>query len=236
MMPERIYALMTNVTLMSVRSSCSWGWCYSAPGWRRCSWRRSACSFGRLRGGIAIGVVLVGAILAASTGIVGATVVSMSLIALPVMLKHGYDRRFASGIICAAGTLGQIIPPSVVLIVLGEALQVSVGELFRAAFLPGIALAGCIYCGPLSWGWFARSGFHRWRTLNGCLGRGWCRRWYRHCCSLCWCWAQSLPVSQRRRNLPPSELWGAWGWQHCTGAFRCGLSGRLHGRRHASAR
>jgi TRAP-type mannitol/chloroaromatic compound transport system permease large subunit len=236
MMPERIYALMTNVTLMSVPLFVFMGMVLQRSGLAEMLLETVGMLFGRLRGGIAIGVVLVGAILAASTGIVGATVVSMSLIALPVMLKHGYDRRFASGIICAAGTLGQIIPPSVVLIVLGEALQVSVGELFRAAFLPGIALAGCIYCGPLSWGWFARSGFHRWRALNGCLGRGWCRRWYRHCCSLCWCWAQSLPVSQRRRNPPPSELWGAWGWRHCTGAFRCGLSGRLHGRRHASAR
>jgi tripartite ATP-independent transporter DctM subunit len=142
MMPERIYALMTNVTLMSVPLFVFMGMVLQRSGLAEMLLETVGMLFGRLRGGIAIGVVLVGAILAASTGIVGATVVSMSLIALPVMLKHGYDRRFASGIICAAGTLGQIIPPSVVLIVLGEALQVSVGELFRAAFLPGIALAG----------------------------------------------------------------------------------------------
>lgn len=142
MMPERIYALMTNVTLMAVPLFILMGMILQRSGLAETLLETTGILFGRARGGIAIGTVVVGAILAASTGIVGATVVAMSLIALPVMLKHGYNRRFAAGLICAAGTLGQIVPPSVVLIVLGEVLQVSVGELFRAAFLPGLTLAG----------------------------------------------------------------------------------------------
>ena len=96
--------------------------------------------FGPVRGGLAISTVLVGAVLAASTGIVGASVVMMGLITLPIMLKHNYDPKLASGTIVASGTLGQIIPPSVVLIVLGDVMYVSVGDLFKAAIVPGILL------------------------------------------------------------------------------------------------
>jgi tripartite ATP-independent transporter DctM subunit len=96
--------------------------------------------FGQIRGGLAISVVLVGAILAASTGIVGASVVMMSLIALPLMLKHRYSPALASGSIAASGTLGQLIPPSIVLIILGDQMHLSVGDLFRAAVVPGLLL------------------------------------------------------------------------------------------------
>jgi tripartite ATP-independent transporter DctM subunit len=96
--------------------------------------------FGRLPGGLALSVVIVGAMLAASTGIVGATVVTMGMISLPTMLKKGYDPSLATGIIAASGTLGQIIPPSVVLVLLGSVLNVSVGGLFAAAFVPGLLL------------------------------------------------------------------------------------------------
>jgi tripartite ATP-independent transporter DctM subunit len=96
--------------------------------------------FGEIRGGIAISTVLVGALLAASTGVVGASVVAMGVISLPVMLKHNYDKRLATGSICAAGTLGQIIPPSIVLIILGDVFQEPVGDLFKAALWPGLSL------------------------------------------------------------------------------------------------
>jgi tripartite ATP-independent transporter DctM subunit len=96
--------------------------------------------FGSFRGGLAISVVLVGAVLAASTGIVGGIMVTMGLIALPTMLRHKYTPELATGTICAAGTLGQIIPPSIVLIVLGDVLEVPVSDLFAAAFLPGLLL------------------------------------------------------------------------------------------------
>ncbi len=99
--------------------------------------------FGELRGGLAISTVLVGgALLAASTGVVGASVVAMGVISLPVMIKYNYDNKLSTGTICAAGTLGQIIPPSIVLIILGDVFQVPVGDLFQAAVWPGLALVG----------------------------------------------------------------------------------------------
>ena len=99
-----------------------------------------AMLFGSMPGGLAISVVIVGALLAASTGIVGATVITMGLISLPTMLKRGYKSELATGTIASAGTLGQIIPPSVVLVLLGSVLSVSVGDLFKAALIPGILL------------------------------------------------------------------------------------------------
>ncbi|MES1925356.1 TRAP transporter large permease subunit [Salinisphaera sp. T31B1] len=97
--------------------------------------------FGRVRGGLAISVVLVGTLLAASTGVVGASVVTMGVLALPVMLKYRYDKGLASGVVAASGTLGQIIPPSIVLIILGDQMGVSVGDLFLGALIPGVMLA-----------------------------------------------------------------------------------------------
>ncbi|MEM9769661.1 MAG: TRAP transporter large permease subunit, partial [Cyanobacteria bacterium P01_D01_bin.71] len=97
--------------------------------------------FGRLRGGLAIGVILVGTLLAAATGVVGATVVSMGMISLPIMLRYGYSPSLSTGVIAASGTLGQVIPPSVVLIVLGDQLGVSVGDLFLGSLVPGLALS-----------------------------------------------------------------------------------------------
>lgn len=108
--------------------------------------------FGFVRGGIAISTILVGGLLAASTGVVGASVVAMGLISLPVMLRHGYKPELATGTITAAGTLGQLIPPSIVLIILSDVLNVPAGDLFRAALKPGLVLIGCyiayvvIYC------------------------------------------------------------------------------------------
>jgi tripartite ATP-independent transporter DctM subunit len=108
--------------------------------------------FGSIRGGLAISTILVGALLAASTGVVGASVVAMGLISLPVMLRSGYQTELATGTISAAGTLGQIIPPSIVLIILGDVLNVPVGDLFRAAIVPGLVLISAyiayvtIYC------------------------------------------------------------------------------------------
>ncbi len=99
--------------------------------------------FGSLRGGLAVSTILVGALLAASTGVVGASVVAMGLISLPVMLRHGYQKELATGTIAAAGTLGQLIPPSIVLIILADVLSVPVGDLFRAALKPGLVLIGC---------------------------------------------------------------------------------------------
>jgi len=98
--------------------------------------------FGEIRGGVAISTVLVGTLLAASTGVVGASVVAMGVISLPVMMKYKYNTELATGTICASGTLGQIIPPSIVLIILGDVFQVPVGDLFKAALVPGLVLVG----------------------------------------------------------------------------------------------
>lgn len=98
--------------------------------------------FGRVRGGLALAVVMVGTLLAAATGVVGASVTAMGVISMPVMLRHGYSKSLASGVICASGTLGQIIPPSVVLVVLADQLGISVGDLFMGALAPGLMLAG----------------------------------------------------------------------------------------------
>src|SRR5205809_919917 len=98
--------------------------------------------FGPVRGGIAYAVIFVGALLAATTGVVAASVISMGLISLPIMLRYGYDRRMASGVIAASGTLAQIIPPSLVLIIMADQLGKSVGDMYAGAFIPGITLAG----------------------------------------------------------------------------------------------
>ena len=100
---------------------------------------------GGLRGGMAIGIIMVGVLMGATTGIVGATVITLGLLTLPTLLKRGYDPGIACGAICASGTLGQIIPPSLILILLSDILQLSVGTLFAAAVVPGMMLAA-IYC------------------------------------------------------------------------------------------
>ena len=99
-------------------------------------------AFGRFRGGLALAVVFVGALLAAATGVVGASVVAMGMISMPVMLRYGYSKELTAGVISASGTLGQIIPPSVVLVVLADQMGISVGDLFLGALTPGIGLAG----------------------------------------------------------------------------------------------
>ena len=140
MLPYRIYGIMKNITLMAVPLFIFMGLILERSKMAEELLLSIAKLFGKVRGGLAIAVVLVGAMLAASTGIVGASVVMMSLIALPLMLKHNYSPSLSTGIIGASGTLGQIIPPSVVLIILGDQMHLSVGELFKASIVPGILL------------------------------------------------------------------------------------------------
>ncbi|MBU1669323.1 TRAP transporter large permease subunit [bacterium] len=142
MLPYRVYGIMGNVTLMSVPLFILMGLILEKSKMAEDLLLSMGKLFGGIRGGLAISVVVVGAILAASTGIVGASVVMMSLIALPLMLKHNYSPELATGSIAASGTLGQIIPPSIVLIVLGDQMHLSVGDLFRAAVVPGLILIG----------------------------------------------------------------------------------------------
>ncbi len=140
MLPYRTYGIMGNVTLMAVPLFIFMGLILEKSKMAEGLLLSMGKLFGSIRGGLAISVVLVGAILAASTGIVGASVVMMSLIALPLMLKHNYSPALASGAIAASGTLGQLIPPSIVLIILGDQMHLSVGDLFRAAVVPGLLL------------------------------------------------------------------------------------------------
>jgi len=140
MLPYRIFGIMQNITLMAVPLFIFMGLILERSKMAEKLLISMGKLFGKLRGGLAISVVLVGAILAASTGIVGASVVMMSLIALPLMLKHDYDPALASGSIAASGTLGQLIPPSIVLIILGDQMHLSVGDLFKAAVVPGLLL------------------------------------------------------------------------------------------------
>jgi len=136
----RIYGTMGNFVLIAVPLFIYMGIMLEKPGLAESLLETMALLFGRFKGGLAIAVVIVGAMLAASTGIVGATVVTMGLISLPTMLKRGYSKSLATGTIASAGTLGQIIPPSVILVLLGSVLNVSVGQLFQAAVIPGVLL------------------------------------------------------------------------------------------------
>lgn len=140
MMPFRVYSIMNNTILMAIPLFIFMGIVLQRSQLAEKLLESMGTLFGRVRGGIAVSTVLVGTMLAASTGVVGASVVAMGVISLPVMLKYGYSRRLATGTICAAGTLGQIIPPSVVLIVLGDIFQLPVGDLFQAAVIPGLIL------------------------------------------------------------------------------------------------
>ncbi len=141
-LPFRIYGIMSNTTLMAVPLFIAMGLVLEKSGMAERLLVNMASLFRSVRGGLGVSVVVVGAILAASTGIVSASVVMMSIITLPLMLKAGYSKSLASGTIAASGTLGQIIPPSIILIVLGDVMSVSVGELFIGAVLPGLVLVG----------------------------------------------------------------------------------------------
>lgn len=145
-LPMRIMGIMSNYVLLAVPLFIFMGIMLERSGIAEGLLESMGQVFGRIRGGLAIAVILVGALLAASTGIVGATVVTMGLISLPTMLRRGYHPELATGVIASSGTLGQIIPPSVVLVLLGSVLNVPVGDLFAAALLPG-GLLVCAYIG-----------------------------------------------------------------------------------------
>ncbi len=140
--PERVFGVMSNYVLLAVPFFIFMGTMLQKSRLAEDLLTTIGALFGRLRGGLALAVVFVGALLAAATGVVGASVVAMGLISLPVMLRFGYSKSLTAGVIAASGTLGQIIPPSVVLIVLADQLGVSVGDLFVGSLIPGLMLAG----------------------------------------------------------------------------------------------
>ncbi|XQW85619.1 TRAP transporter large permease [Thalassotalea piscium] len=142
-MPYRIMNVMENTTLMAIPMFIFMGIVLQKTGLAERLLESAAKLFGSIAGGVAISTIIVGALLAASTGVVGASVVAMGVISLPVMLKNNYHQPTATGVICAAGTLGQIIPPSIILIILGDVMGVPVGDLFKAAIIPGMLLIVC---------------------------------------------------------------------------------------------
>jgi len=141
-LPERVYGVMSNDTLLAIPFFTFMGLVLERSGMAEDLLDTIGQLFGTIRGGLAYAVIFVGALLAATTGVVAASVISMGLISLPIMLRYGYDRRVASGVIAASGTLAQIIPPSLVLIVMADQLGRSVGDMYEGAFIPGIVLAG----------------------------------------------------------------------------------------------
>ena len=142
LLPYRIYGIMQNFTLIAVPLFIFMGLILEKSKIAESLLVNVGKLFGNIRGGLAISTVVVGAVLAASTGIVGASVVMMSIISLPIMINHGYSKSLSAGTIAASGTLGQIIPPSIVLIILGDVMSISVGDLFKAAVGPSLLLVG----------------------------------------------------------------------------------------------
>ncbi|HRO51540.1 MAG TPA: TRAP transporter large permease subunit [Alicycliphilus sp.] len=141
-LPQRLIGIMANETLLAVPFFTLMGLILERSGMAEDLLETVGQVFGPLRGGLALAVVLVGAMLAATTGVVAASVISMGLISLPIMLRYGYDRSLSAGVIAASGTLAQIIPPSLVLIVLADQMGKSVGDMYKGAFIPGFALMG----------------------------------------------------------------------------------------------
>src|SRR5437868_6527544 len=141
-LPQRLYAVVNNDVLLAIPFFTLMGLILERSGMAEDLLDTIGQLFGTVRGGLAYAVIFVGALLAATTGVVAASVISMGLISLPIMLRYGYDRRVASGVIAASGTLAQIIPPSLVLIVMADQLGRSVGDMYEGAFIPGLTLAG----------------------------------------------------------------------------------------------
>ncbi len=141
-MPYRIMSVMENTILMAIPLFIFMGIVLQKTRLAEQLLEAMGDLFGNIRGGLAVSTILVGSLLAASTGVVGASVIAMGVIALPVMLKHNYKKTLSTGVICASGTLGQIIPPSIVLIILADVLGVPVGDLFHSAVMPSLVLVG----------------------------------------------------------------------------------------------
>jgi tripartite ATP-independent transporter DctM subunit len=194
-LPLRIFGIMQNDTLLAVPFFTLMGLILERSGMAEDLLDTIGQVFGPIRGGLAYAVILVGAMLAATTGVVAASVISMGLISLPIMLRYGYDRRVASGVIAASGTLAQIIPPSLVLIILADQLGRSVGDLYKGAFIPGFFLTGMYVLYVMGSASFGRLTHRRCRprpgpsaratALPACARSAWCScsRSSPRCCS-----------------------------------------------------
>jgi tripartite ATP-independent transporter DctM subunit len=153
LLPNRWFGTMSDFTLLAIPFFIYLGTVLERSGLAEELLETIGMLFGSLRGGIALAVVLVGTLLAATTGVVAATVIAMGLISLPIMLRYGYNKELATGVIAASGTMAQLIPPSLVLVVVSDQIGVSVGNLFAGALIPGLIMAGAfaLYCLVLAW-------------------------------------------------------------------------------------
>ena len=145
-LPDRVFGIMKNEILLAIPFFTFMGLVLERSGMAEDLLDTIGQLFGNIRGGLAFAVIFVGALLAATTGVVAASVIAMGLISLPIMLRYGYDKSLACGVIAASGTLAQIIPPSLVLIVMADVLGRSVGDMYKGAVLPGLILGG-LYVG-----------------------------------------------------------------------------------------
>ena len=152
-LPDRLFGIISNYQLLAIPYFVFMGSMLEKSGIAERLLETMGILFGRMRGGLALAVVIVGALLAATTGVVAATVVAMGLISLPIMLRYGYNKQLATGVIAASGTLGQIIPPSIVLVVLGDQLGISVGDLFIGSLIPGLMMSGIFAAHVLITAW-----------------------------------------------------------------------------------
>jgi tripartite ATP-independent transporter DctM subunit len=148
LLPNRWFGTMSDFTLLAIPFFVFLGSILEKSGLAEDLLTTVGVLLGPLRGGVALAVVLVGTLLAATTGVVAATVIVMGMLSLPVMLRYGYDKQLATGVILSSGTLAQLIPPSLVLVVLSDQLGVAVSDLFLGALIPGLLLAG--WCWPWS--------------------------------------------------------------------------------------
>lgn len=155
LLPARIYGTITNYTLLAIPSFVFMGVMLDRTRVAERMLDSIGHLFGAMPGGMALAVILVGILMGASTGIVGAAIVTLTLMALPALLRRGYKKSVACGTICASGTLGQIVPPSLVLLVLGDTMNLSVGSLFAAALIPGLVLGGLYVLYLLALAWFS---------------------------------------------------------------------------------
>jgi tripartite ATP-independent transporter DctM subunit len=217
LLPARIYGVVTNYTFLAIPLFVFMGVMLEKSRLTEELIDIIGHAFGRIAGGMGVAIILVGVLLGAATGIVGATIVTLGLLTLPTLLRRGYPKSLATGMICASGTLGQIIPPSLVLILLAEILGESVGTMFAAAMIPGLTLAGVYIVGILALAAWKpglmppiphdRAGRDE---RDRCWRASWCWSWGRRSGWWSRCWARSSAGSPPRPRRPRWARWGRW--------------------------
>ena len=216
---DRIWDVMENWVMVALPMFIFMGVLLDRAGIARDLLGGFARLLGRVRGGLAIAVTVIGVLLAASTGIIGASVVLLGLLGLPAMLQHGYDSRLASGTVCAVGTLGILIPPSIMLVVMADRMSMSVGDLFLGALFPGVLLGGLYIAYLLGVGWLRPASAPAAHVEPMDLSAAWgCSSpWCRPGCSFWRCSAASSSAWPRPPRRPASARRGRCCWRSPSG-------------------